>query len=765
MGRGLVGVRLLMDEFEIERRAGARHARRASPSGCPPGAPRRRAARAARRAGAARRAQPLRRGHAPERGAAAGARRGPRPPAGAASRSTASWRSTNRGVVALYAELDDRAERLRDADERKSRFLADMSHELRTPLNSIIALTELLLSGEPRARRRAGHAGRASSAGWPRSSCALVGDLLDIAKIEAGRLDARARPTCRWPSCSRSLRAQLRPLVARRSVDLRFDCRPGPAGAAHRRGQARRRSCATWSSNALKFTAGGRGRRARRAATARVVVFRVRDTGIGIAASRPRADLRRVRADPRRAAAAAQGHRPRAAAGAQARRAARRRDRRRPASVGAGTTFTVRLPLDGTTPRAPPSVPDLGGAVLVVDDDETARYVVEAHLRDSAWRVAEVAGGEAALARRSRGAARGDRARPLDARPRRHRGARAPARGRERPRELPVVVHTSRLLDARRARRGSRSWARAILDKSTTSRAELLEALSHDHRRPAMAAEPVILLADDDDVGRYVIATMLRRAGFAVREAADGAQAVGRRAASPPDLAVLDVKMPRLDGFEACRRLKSDDADAARAGAAAVGHVPGDRGAGRGPGDRRRRLPHAARRGARAGRDGPLAAARALAPRPRCGWPRASGARRSTRSPTRSPSWTPTASSSAPTARSRALFGDAVRRARGSPRWPKSRDGRATSSTLGERVFSVRVDAVAATRTRAASARVVVTLSDVTAARRGRAQRAGALATERTISRTLQQSLLPERLPRRPRARAATRGTSRPSAS
>src|SRR4051794_36678259 len=56
---------------------------------------------------------------------------------------------TNQGVVALYAELDDRAERLRDADERKSRFLSDMSHELRTPLNSVIALSELLLGGRP----------------------------------------------------------------------------------------------------------------------------------------------------------------------------------------------------------------------------------------------------------------------------------------------------------------------------------------------------------------------------------------------------------------------------------------------------------------------------------------------------------------------------------------------------------------------------------------------------------------------------------------
>ena len=52
---------------------------------------------------------------------------------------------TNRGVVALYAELDERADHLRRADEMKSRFLSNMTHEFRTPLNSILALTRLLL--------------------------------------------------------------------------------------------------------------------------------------------------------------------------------------------------------------------------------------------------------------------------------------------------------------------------------------------------------------------------------------------------------------------------------------------------------------------------------------------------------------------------------------------------------------------------------------------------------------------------------------------
>src|SRR5215210_1993676 len=52
---------------------------------------------------------------------------------------------TNRGVVALYAELDDKAEQLRQASELKSRFLSHVSHELRTPLSSVLNLSRLLL--------------------------------------------------------------------------------------------------------------------------------------------------------------------------------------------------------------------------------------------------------------------------------------------------------------------------------------------------------------------------------------------------------------------------------------------------------------------------------------------------------------------------------------------------------------------------------------------------------------------------------------------
>jgi CheY-like chemotaxis protein len=76
---------------------------------------------------------------------------------------------------------------------------------------------------------------------------------------------------------------------------------------------------------------------------------------------------------------------------------------------------------------------------------------------------------------------------------------------------------------------------------------------------PPTTGKPIdIVLADDSDVGRYVIATTLRRAGFSVREVPDGIEALREVTTNPPDLAILDVKMPGLNGMELCSRLKAD---------------------------------------------------------------------------------------------------------------------------------------------------------------------------------------------------------------
>jgi signal transduction histidine kinase len=76
---------------------------------------------------------------------------------------------TNKGVVALYAELDDKAAQLREASELKSRFLSYMSHEFRTPLGSIRSLAGSS-STSWTARSCPSSASRSSSSRDPRSS-------------------------------------------------------------------------------------------------------------------------------------------------------------------------------------------------------------------------------------------------------------------------------------------------------------------------------------------------------------------------------------------------------------------------------------------------------------------------------------------------------------------------------------------------------------------------------------------------------------------
>ncbi len=129
---------------------------------------------------------------------------------------------TNRGVVALYAELDERADHLRRADELKSKFLSNMSHEFRTPLNSILSLSRLLLArtdGElaPEQEKQVQFIRKAAE-----SLTDLVNDLLDLAKVEAGKITITAVEFTA-ESLFGALRGMLRPLLVGDAVALVFE--------------------------------------------------------------------------------------------------------------------------------------------------------------------------------------------------------------------------------------------------------------------------------------------------------------------------------------------------------------------------------------------------------------------------------------------------------------------------------------------------------------------------------------------------------------
>lgn len=188
--------------------------------------------------------------------------------------------TTNRGVVALYAELDVQAEQLRHASELKSRFLSYISHEFRTPLGAVKSLSGILLSemdgpltGEQQKQVR-----------FIRTSAdellELVNDQLDLAKLEAGRLTVSAE----WfemVDLFATLRGMFKPMLINEELTLTFE---EPQGNARLYSDDRKLSqiLRNFISNALKFTPRGEVRVRAMLNDDDTVTFTVSDTGIGI---------------------------------------------------------------------------------------------------------------------------------------------------------------------------------------------------------------------------------------------------------------------------------------------------------------------------------------------------------------------------------------------------------------------------------------------------------------------------------------------------
>lgn len=189
---------------------------------------------------------------------------------------------TNQGVLALYAELDQQAEQLREVSELKSRFLSYMSHEFRTPLGSILSMTRLLEDGmdgplTEEQRRQVRFISASTS-----ELREMVDDLLDLAKIEAGRITISPA----WfdlMDLFSALRGMFRPLVEGDQLDLLFEDPPA-LPMLYTDDKKLAQILRNFISNALKFTPNGQVVVSARMQGDDSVRFSVRDTGIGIPA-------------------------------------------------------------------------------------------------------------------------------------------------------------------------------------------------------------------------------------------------------------------------------------------------------------------------------------------------------------------------------------------------------------------------------------------------------------------------------------------------
>jgi signal transduction histidine kinase/ActR/RegA family two-component response regulator len=308
---------------------------------------------------------------------------------------------TNLGVIALYAELDEKASDLRRADETKSRFLSNMSHEFRTPLNSIMALTHLLLNRSDGDLTQE----QEKQVGFIRKGATtlleMVGDLLDLAKIEAGKVDVHPSEFT-VENLFSALRGVFRPMLTSKSIDLIFE-EVGDIPALDTDEGKVTQILRNFISNALKFTERGEVRvRAELTAEGDDVTFYVADTGVGIAP----ADQARIFEEFTQVENPLQRYTQGTGGGLPlSRRLARLLggDVAVESEIGVGSTFSATIPVrysaKGRGLEAPAKgerlkTPRHESRLLLIDDEESARYLIKKMLGRLPWVVDEAASGE-----------------------------------------------------------------------------------------------------------------------------------------------------------------------------------------------------------------------------------------------------------------------------------------------------------------------------------------------------------------------------------
>jgi signal transduction histidine kinase/CheY-like chemotaxis protein len=459
---------------------------------------------------------------------------------------------TNRGVVALYAELDERADHLRRADEIKTRFLSNMTHEFRTPVNSILALTNLLAE-----RLDAGPDDK-DELFFIRKSAQqlsdLVDDLLDLAKVEAGKIEVRPA-SFEISGLFGALRGMLRPLLVNQSLTLVFE-EPEGIPPIHSDESKLSQILRNFISNALKYTERGEVRVAARLTPSRdEVEFTVADTGIGI----PEKDISRIFDEFAQIENPLQRRVKGTGLGLPlSKRLAELLGGRIAvdSTLGLGSTFSLTVPLVYRDPLqldvGPLAIDPDRVPVLVVEDNDEDLLLVNRALASSRYQVLHArtpAAADAVLASTPVAAVvldirlHGAEAWDLLARLKRGTGSSRPV----------IVVST---VDDQR--KGYALGADAYFVKPFDA-AGFVRTLD----RLVDAREPVRVLAvDDEEASRFIIRQMLNDREHEVVEAASGVDGLARAHETPPDVILLDLRLTDMTGFDLFERFRQDPATA-----------------------------------------------------------------------------------------------------------------------------------------------------------------------------------------------------------
>jgi signal transduction histidine kinase/DNA-binding response OmpR family regulator/HAMP domain-containing protein len=472
------------------------------------------------------------------------------------------------GTVAVYTDITDikqrevELERARgeaeQANQVKSEFLANMSHELRTPLNAIIGYSQILQEDAEDEGNTSAVADLKKIESAGNHLLGLINDILDLSKIEAGKMEVFIE-TIGLPALAEDVRLMVEPLAAKNGNALTVTCAPGLSSMECDVTKVKQ-SLLNLLSNASKFTKNGRVTLDIRPDPASGhILFAVSDTGIGMTEAQ---QARLFQAFNQADNSTTRKYGGTGLGLAITRSFARMLggDVTVRSAPGAGSVFTLSLPAMPVTPAgAGPAALDAEPAgapraealatILVTDDDPASRRIIGAHLAREGYRVVYASSGAEAIemARQER-----PDAITLDIMMPQVDGWSVLRSLKADPELAPIPVVLVSLTADRGL--GFALGAAAVLTKPV-DRAELAAAL---REHCASVEHPSVLIVEDDPSISQLTERTVERLGLLPALAENGREALDWLEVNPvPQLILLDLLMPVMDGFEFLRHLRA----------------------------------------------------------------------------------------------------------------------------------------------------------------------------------------------------------------
>jgi len=452
------------------------------------------------------------------------------------------------------SELQAANQELARANKLKSEFLANVSHELRTPLSAIIGFSQILLDGidGQMSEEQQQDILQVNKSG--QSLLALINQILDLSKIEAGKMELTLERV-ELPGLITSILESISPLAQEKG--LRIETRFAPGLPAVEGDAARlKQVLINLLSNAVKFTERGHIEVIAQP-SGRMVRIAVKDTGIGISADSQRVIFEEfVQGD----GSSTRRHGGTGLGLSIVRKLVEMHGGAITVSSepGKGSIFTFTVPAWATgqgavtslqrRPLRRPNQGLPGTAILVVDDDPSVRQLISRHLEQEGWKTVQASNATDALqlARESR-----PMLITLDIMMPDASGWWVLEKLKEDPETagIPVLVVTivedQRLVFAL----GASDYLGKPYDRGAL--------IAKIHRLLPQLDGKRVLVVDDDPEARAMLTKILKEEHATVVPAASGDEAMALVTQSPPDLVLLDLMMPGMSGFEMVARMRA----------------------------------------------------------------------------------------------------------------------------------------------------------------------------------------------------------------